>query len=112
MNPVAILHIIVALVIIGFSLPLMKRKIKMNPWYGIRIAESFKSEERWFEINQYGGRLMLWWGVVIGIMATIGLSFERRLWATYDFGALVIVLGGLGVVIALIFRYAARTKRA
>jgi hypothetical protein len=47
MNPLAIVHIIVALVIIGVSLPLVKRKIKRNQWYGIRIPEAFKSEERW-----------------------------------------------------------------
>ncbi len=112
MNPVAILHIVVALLVIGLSVPLVKRKIKMNPWYGIRIPESFKSPERWFEINQYGGRLMLWWGIAIGVVATIGLSFERQYWITYDFGALVIILGGLGIVVALILRYAAKTKKA
>jgi len=39
MNPIAIIHSIVALVIIGFSLPLVKRKTKRNQWYGIRIPE-------------------------------------------------------------------------
>ncbi|HWQ93439.1 MAG TPA: hypothetical protein VN673_17345 [Clostridia bacterium] len=27
------------------SVPLLKRKVKRNPWYGIRIPEGFKSEE-------------------------------------------------------------------
>jgi len=41
-----------ALVIIGLSWPLVKRKIKRNQIYGIRIPEAFKSEERWLEINE------------------------------------------------------------
>jgi uncharacterized membrane protein len=65
MNPIAIIHVIVGFVIIGVSLPLVKRKIKRNHWYGIRIPEAFKSEERWLEINQYGGHLMIRLGVVV-----------------------------------------------
>lgn len=102
---------IVALIVMGVSLPLVKRKIRPNRWYGIRIPEAFKSEERWFELNQYGGRLMIWWGVVIAITAGIGLALEKKYWLVYTFSELAVMLGGLGIVVALIFRYAAKTKR-
>ena len=111
MNPIAITHGITALVSIGLSVPLIKRKIKRNPWYGIRIPEAFKSEERWLEINQYGGRLFLAWGIVIAIMSGIGLTLEKKYWIVYSFSALAVILGGLGVVVALTFRYAAKTKK-
>ena len=38
------------------SLPLIYRKVPMNRFYGIRVREAFKSNDRWFEINTYGGR--------------------------------------------------------
>jgi hypothetical protein len=73
MNPIAIIHGVVALVAIGLSLPLLKRKVGPNPWYGVRIPESFKSTARWYEINEYGGRLMLGWGLAIVATSGIGL---------------------------------------
>jgi len=112
MNPIAIIHVIVALVIIGVSLPLVNRKVKRNRWYGIRIPEAFKSEERWLDINQYGGRLMIWWSIVVAVTAGIGVGLQKRYWLVYTFSELAIMLGGLGIVIALIFRYVAKTKRA
>ncbi len=111
MNPLAIVYSIFALVIIGLSVPLIKKKIKMNQGYGIRIAEAFKSEERWFEINQYGGRLLLLWGIVIAITAVVGLPLEKKYWIPYSHIATIIILVGLGIVVGLIFRYAAKTKK-
>jgi hypothetical protein len=112
MNPIAIIHLVAGLFVIGLALPLVKRKIRMNQWYGVRIQESFKSEERWFEINQYGGRLMVWWGVGLAIIAGIGLPLEKKYWSIYSFSALGFLLAGLGLVTILIFRYAAKTKKS
>ena len=111
MNPFAILHGSAALIIIGVSLPLIKRKIKRNQWYGVRIPEAFKSEERWLEINEYGGRLLLRWGIAVAVMAGIGLPLPQKYWPVYLFSSLVVILGGVGMVTARIFRYSAKTKK-
>lgn len=111
MNPIAIIHALAALLVIALSVPLMMRKVSRNPIYGIRIPEAFKSEERWLEINEYGGRLMLRWGIVIAVVAAIGLALPKPYWLIYAFGALAVILGGLGIVVTLIFRYSAKTKR-
>jgi len=111
MNPIAIIHGGAALTIIGVSLPLVKRKIKRNQWYGVRIAEAFKSEERWLEINEYGGRLVLRWGIAVAVMAGIGLPLPKQYWLVYAYSALVVILGGMGIVTTRIFRYSAKTKK-
>lgn len=59
----ALSNIISGLIIIGISIPLVMRKIKMNYWYGIRIKESFVSEENWYKINSYGGNQMITWSI-------------------------------------------------
>src|SRR5215469_11199091 len=104
MNPIAFIHVIVGFLVIALSVPLVKRKVKMNPWYGVRIPEAFKSEERWFEINQYGGRLTVWWGISIMIVASVGLLLPTNFWIIYSFSALGIILAGLVLVVALVFR--------
>jgi len=83
----------------------------MNRWYGVRIPAAFESDERWYEKNSYGGRLILLWSVAMAATATVGAFLQRRDWVTYDFVALVVILGGLALVIALIYRHARRDDR-
>jgi hypothetical protein len=49
------------LVIFGVSLPLVFRKAAMNDLYGFRIRAAFESEQRWYDINAYGGRQTAAW---------------------------------------------------
>jgi hypothetical protein len=61
-----------AVLFIALSIPLMKRKVKMNPWYGVRIPKSFESEENWYRINAYGGKRLIVWSslpALVGIVA-------------------------------------------
>jgi uncharacterized membrane protein len=69
----------------------------MNHWYGVRIPASFASEEAWFEINYYGGRLLLVWGLTIAAIAIGG---------AYNWTALVLILGGLTLVVLKVLAYA------
>ena len=111
MNPVVIVHLIAALIGIAASIPLIGRRVRMNHWYGVRITAAFESDERWYEINNYGGRLLLLWSVAIAATAVVGAFLQRRDWVTYDWAALVVVLGGLALVMALIYRHARRNDR-
>ncbi|MEM8954275.1 MAG: SdpI family protein [Verrucomicrobiota bacterium] len=72
-------HIIVALVIIGVSVPLMMKRIPMNRAYGVRIPIAFESDENWYRVNQYGGKVLMIWSLpvlIIGI-ALIVLHFKH-----------------------------------
>lgn len=110
MNPVAIVHFLAALAIIGLSIPLMCRKVRMNHAYGVRIAESFESDTAWFDINHYGGRLLLFWGVVVALTGIVGAFVTKPHWLAYDYLSLAPILGGLFLVLVKIRRYAKRRK--
>ncbi len=67
------------LFIIAICIPLVKRKVKMNRWFGMRLPKSYTSEENWYKINEYGGRQFIYWsiplalsGVMFFIMPQIG----------------------------------------
>lgn len=61
-------NLIVGILIILVSLPLVFRKIPMNPVYGVRFKKSFESKENWYKINAYGGKqLMVWSLPLIGL---------------------------------------------
>ena len=78
----------------------------MNPWYGVRIPAAFESEARWRQINLHGGRLLLIWGIVIGVMALVGAVLPQPAWIAYDFTSLAVITVGLGVVLARSYRHA------
>ncbi|MGA9139648.1 MAG: SdpI family protein, partial [Methanocella sp.] len=49
------------------SYPLTKRQVKINKWYGIRYRQAFYSEENWYQINAYGGKVIMLWGVCVAV---------------------------------------------
>lgn len=110
MNPAVIVHLLAAIVAMAAALPLIKGKVKMNPWYGVRIPAAFESEARWFEINRHGGRLLLLWGLVIAATAMGGAFLPRRAWVAYDCGATVVITVGLVLVIVRIYWHARAAK--
>lgn len=112
MNPIAIAHLAVAAIVIVTAVPLIRRRVKMNHWYGVRFRASFASDEAWYDINHYGGRLLLYWGLVIAATAVVGTLLERRDWIAYDRVALVIVVGGLGLVVAKVYWYASKRPKS
>ncbi len=59
------------LIIILVSVPLAKRKIKKNRWYGMRVAKAFESDEHWYKINEYGGKQFALWSIPILVCGII-----------------------------------------
>jgi len=58
---IIVADILFGLLLFGLSVPLVCRKVPMNDLYGIRIPSAFKSEQRWYDINAYGGRQFAAW---------------------------------------------------
>lgn len=98
-----------AVVTIAVCVPLIKRKIKMNRWYGVRIKKSFESDENWYELNAYGGKQLIVWSlplIAVGV-ACFFIPFDNS-----NKDVLALALGTAPVLICLaipiinIFRYA------
>jgi len=63
------INLVTGLLFIVLGVPLAKRKIPMNYWYGFRLPKAFKSPELWYDINAYGGRQMVIWSIPVLITA-------------------------------------------
>ena len=74
----ALLDISVAVLTIAVSIPLLKDKIKMNWWYGVRFPKSFKSDENWYAMNRYGGKRLIFWSVVLIVIVLLVLVLPLR----------------------------------
>lgn len=66
-----IYFIFTGIIYVGLSIPLLKRKIKMNDLYGIRINKSYESEENWDKLNENGAKELIKWGIVLIILGAI-----------------------------------------
>ncbi len=74
-------NIFCGITFIAISIPLLKRKIKMNYYYGFRVKKAFVSKENWYKINEYGAKHLIIWSsltILTGIVCffipvTIGI---------------------------------------
>ena len=61
-------HLFTAGMVACLALPLVRRKVPMNHLYGVRFRKAFESEELWYDINEYGGRMLLRWSIPLGLI--------------------------------------------
>lgn len=93
---VSLSNFMVSLIYILISIPLIKRKIKMNNWYGFRFPKAYKSDENWYKINEFGGRQLLVWGIVLLV-----LSFLKLIMGEVSHGFLIF-LSFLPVIVIIV----------
>jgi ABC-type phosphate transport system permease subunit len=104
----AICAIVMASLLILFSIPLIMRAIPMNRDYGFRWPEAFKSNEDWQEINVFGGWCMLLANVPLLILAVFALVRPMAISEFFGFGLLVF----WPCIIAVIVLTRLRAKKA
>jgi hypothetical protein len=69
--PAVFVHCGFGLLLAVLSIPLVLRRVPRNRAYGIRIPEAFSTEARWYDINAYGGRIFLVYGVVLAAFGVL-----------------------------------------
>ncbi len=103
MIPAVVVHCGLGAFFAVLSLPLALRVVPMNRWYGIRIPKAYESEENWYEINAYGGKLLLVYGlalVAFGYLARDAAPPPSSPWrAVYVAGPLILVFPVLALII-------------
>jgi len=105
-----LLFCLVGLLLVGLSIPLVRRKIGPNNFYGLRIPDTLENEQVWYEANARSGREFCWLGVCI-IVVAIGLYFVP--WSEPDWYPLVccgLLLIGVVVYSVRGFRIARQVK--
>jgi hypothetical protein len=64
------------LLFILISLPLLKGRIPMNHFYGMRIRRAFESDENWYRINRYGARQLILWSIPVILTGILALFIK------------------------------------
>jgi hypothetical protein len=106
MQIIPFVHLVAAIIAAMLAIPLIQRKVKMNHWYGFRVPAAFESEAAWFDINRYGGRLLLAWSAIVAVTAIVGLTLEKQHSLSYCWTSGGIMMGGLAVMAFMASSYA------
>lgn len=64
MTALAVLFVASGILLFGLSIPLIRRKVPPNGWYGVRVRATLHDERTWYEANAYGGWCLLICGVI------------------------------------------------
>ncbi len=99
-----LIYFLVGIIFILISLPLIKRKIKINHWYGLRLPKTMKDERVWYEVNERSGRHFFIFGIIISLLSVIFYlgNFFTQITTTVVFT--IIILVGIIVIIVLAFK--------
>ena len=61
----------VGLLLIALAVPLMRRSVPPNGWYGLRVAATFADEWVWYEANAHSGRDLMILGALQMVVAVL-----------------------------------------
>lgn len=86
------LYLLAGLLFIGLAIPLIAGRVPRNPWYGVRVPKTLRSDDVWYPANHYfgkdlfhcgrilvGGSLLMLIALLVGVpltvdqVATVGL---------------------------------------
>lgn len=68
----------VGLLLMGLSLPFLRRSVGPNSWYGLRVPATMADQEVWYEANAKSGRDLLILGLV-QLVSALGLPLVPAL---------------------------------
>ena len=63
---------LIGLLFIGLSIPLLRRRIGPNAWYGLRVPATLEDEEVWYQANAKSARDLLLLGL-LQLLLALGL---------------------------------------
>jgi hypothetical protein len=108
MNLIVFGDLQLGVIIFVMSWPLILRKVPMNQFYGVRIRAAFESEQRWYDINAYGGRQLATWSLLLIATGVAGFFVSPAHFDLYACGRLIAAILAVTMPLALILRQSRR----
>lgn len=99
-----ILYVASGALLCVISIPLIRRRIPPNHWYGLRLPRTLSDPEVWYEANAYAARRFFAVGVIFLIYAVVGYASALEM-VDYALGSLAVVLIGLTIALMQSLRH-------
>jgi hypothetical protein len=102
MIPPIVVHCGIGLLTAALAVPLVMRKVPMNRIYGVRISKAFRSDRNWYDINAYGGKLLLAYGLLLAVFGIVAHDYApspQSIWsAVFIVGPLLLLFPLLALI--------------
>lgn len=110
MELLLVFYVGAGLLLIALAVPLIRRKVPPNAWYGFRVPQTWSDPEIWYAANAHAGKYLLAVGVITVLAAIVlylvpGISLDA-----YALACAGIILAALTVCAIRCFRYLAKLK--
>jgi uncharacterized membrane protein len=73
----SLLFAAVGVVFIGIGVPLLRRQVKPNFWYGCRTQKTLSDEKIWYAVNRVTGRDLIVAGILL-LTSSLAVSILGR----------------------------------
>ena len=87
------------------AIPLMRRKVKMNDWYGIRLPQTMDNENVWYEVNAKVGKFIFFFGLFICILTLLFYFYPPADEVMTVFILLAVLIVGTILIIIIAINY-------
>ena len=94
------------LLLIGLALPLLRRKVPPNRWYGFRVPLTLKDPDVWYAVNAWAARWLSMAGVELFVGALLGLLLPAAWLPAYLLALSVLLIVGVLLILVFGVRYA------
>lgn len=82
MEPSSLIFVGVGALLMALAVPLMRRRVPPNPFYGLRVPPTFADTRVWYEANAKSGRDLLVLGAVVIGVALVWDPLGGSSWAS------------------------------
>ena len=105
------LYVGAGLLLSVLAVPLIRRKIGPNDWYGFRVRRTLADPDTWYAANAHAGKYLLGVGVITvltagGLYRVPGITLDA-----YALACGGIILAALAVCVTQCFHYLAQLTR-
>ncbi len=92
-------------VLVALSLPMIRRKVPPNPWYGFRVRQTQEDPATWYAANEYAGKGLAWVGVCALVAPPLIALWPNLSLDAYALVCLAVTMVALAVCLMQSFRY-------
>jgi hypothetical protein len=92
-----IVPVAIGLLFTVVGLPLARRRVPRNGWYGYRIRATLRDDEIWYAVNERGGRHLILLGAILVLLGLLGLIFVGQDRTQEDLAILAAAIALVGI---------------
>jgi hypothetical protein len=94
-----------SLLLMLLAIPLMRRRVSPNGWYGFRVLATLSDERVWYAVNAHFGRRLLVVGIVIAAASLLLYPLPSLDLTAYALTVTAVMLVALAIAIGQSVRY-------